>query len=307
MAGGRLSWYKMSSVFIILSLCLQITANAQPQTTESLLSYLHGVRTKGALLLNVRGYEITVDQAAGNFSRPYFQQMFPGFGLHQVDKAVPDSSFGIKGLHIEKQVTRNDVAQYVEYYFFQKNADTILGILISSSKLPDKTFKLALVNLVLHNGIPDTLISDITPPVLLFAGRSIPVDNRCRWMGPNVLQCHGFGEMNWSMHPDMNEAKAQTALQEAVNRRNRQFKIEQEEDVSVRVEGVMVPARRLQLRVKGIVGLMAKGEGSRTLIVYYVTTEVRGRYVSCVLSYWTSDYLEDSGLPPLLGTIMQLK
>lgn len=47
--------------------------------------------------------------------------------------------------------------------------------------------------------------------------------------------------------------------------------------------------------------------GGKYLTVYYVALEVRGNYVSCVLSFWNNDVITEKGLPPLLEAVMQLK
>ena len=304
-----LYWRRRYSVFIILSIWVQTSASAQEQGPERLLPYTHVVRALNeALIFNVRGYEIIVDRAAGRFPKTYLSKMFPGFNLYVIDKPLPDSSLGIPALRLEKRWSRNKTGPYSVYYFLPVTADTVLGIFISNYKLPDKALERELADLVLHSTIPDSLISYLNPPVVLLAGRSIPVNMHCLWAGANVMQCTGLGEMNWSLHPDMEEARSQTEAQEATNRDIKQFTVEQEEEVPVVFEGVPVTARRLRLHAKGVKGLlMKKMEGSRTLIVYYITAPVRGRYVSCVLSYWTSDYITESGLPPLLETVMQLK
>jgi hypothetical protein len=46
--------------------------------------------------------------------------------------------------------------------------------------------------------------------------------------------------------------------------------------------------------------------GSNILIVYYVTQQVRGKYVSCILSYYEND-ANAGKLPYLLGQVIQLK
>jgi len=42
------------------------------------------------------------------------------------------------------------------------------------------------------------------------------------------------------------------------------------------------------------------------LTAYYVACEVRNNYVSCVMSFWNNDQINESGLPPLLEKVMQL-
>lgn len=46
--------------------------------------------------------------------------------------------------------------------------------------------------------------------------------------------------------------------------------------------------------------------GSNILIVYYVTAELRGKNVACIMSQYTDD-INARDLAPLLGEVMKLK
>lgn len=297
-------------IILLASLQCTLTTMAPCQTAapESILPYLHGISSGGALLLDIRGYEIIVQKTAGDFSKPYFARMFPGFNLHRGYKALPDSSLGVQAYRIASEKMPGPDSVYSGYLFIRSTPDTILGITIAGPRPPDKALEQALIGLTFQNAIPDSLISTLRPPIKLrFAGRTIAVDDRCRWRASSAIQCSGFGEMNWSIHPDITEAAAFTQGRQDRNARGKQFIIQQETDVPVLFEGADIIARKVQYQVKGIAGLLTKAEGSRTLIVYYITAPVRGRFVSCVLSHWTSDYIAEDGLPPLLGTVMRLK
>jgi hypothetical protein len=293
---------------IIISGFFFLSQRAVAQTPEpSLLLYTHGLRAKNnALLLNIRGYEVIVEQAKGNFSKPYVRTMFPGLDLHQSDKVFPDSIRGEKVLRIDKQATVGSLTTNASYYFVEKGKDSIQAISIVGTTPRDAPIRLEIVDQV-RAGIPDSLISDQTQSKMLFAGRSIAIDRRCMWTGSSCVLCSGFGEMNWSMHPDRAEAQqhADWHVSAAIGPES-QFELISQDTVQVIFEGSAAMARKLQLRLKGAKGKIAKtAEGSRTLIMYFVVTEVRGRYVSCALSHWTSDYLEEYGLPPLLGEVMR--
>ena len=299
------------TAFILLLFALYQKSYSQLSAQDSVLPYLHGVRTPDALTLNVRGYEIFVEEAAGDFSKPYFSKMFPRFGLRQGYKSVRDSSFDQAAFRAEQAHTKGkrDSAHTV-FYFFQKAPGRVLGIAIGGPRAVDEDFQHAVARTLLTVEIPDTLIAPKPSPAteLHFVGRTIPVGGRCNWMGPAVLQCPDFGEINWSLHPTEAEATEHLALQMQRNAAGSQFTMEEDEKVPVILEGVEVEARRLQYRLKGVLGAVAKNaEGSRTLIVYYLTAPVRGRWVRFVGSHWTSDYLEPSGLPKLLDMVMRLK
>jgi hypothetical protein len=300
---------KLVLIWVLLLQACSLVVSGQANGVDSLMLYMHGLRSpQGALLLNIKGYDIIVSEASGSFSKPWFSKMFPGFGLHKGYKSYPDSSLGVPGYRAEQEQRGSGYAAHFvgEYYFFEKGASKVVGIAIAGYRVPDLPFKRALARLVLDDKIADSLLSKFMPPGIRFADRNIDVDYRCQWRGSAAIQCSGLGEMNWSLHASLAEAERETLAQKAQNAELRKLEIEQEEQVTVLFEGKEVSAIRQRLRAKGFAGVMTQMEGSRILIVYYVSSDVRGRFVSCVMSHWTSDYLEN-GLPPLLNTVMRLK
>ena len=297
-----------SLLLICLMLAIGLAANGQDKAPETLLPYLHGLRAKTALLLNIQGYEIIAEEKAGSLAKPWFSKMFPGFGLRKGYTSYRDSSLGMAAYRAEQQEEKTGPLSHfvTEYYFIEKSPSRVIGLSITGYKGAELSFKRALAHLILEDKVPDSLLSQVMPPSVRFVDRILEVDSRCQWRNAAALQCHGFGEMNWSMHPNMQEAEEETRNQKAQNADFRKLEIEKEEAVQILFEGQEVTAVKQQLRAKGVTGIRTQMEGSRTLIAYYVSAAVRGRYVSCVLSHWTSDYLEN-GLPPLLNTVMSLK
>lgn len=76
-----------------------------------------------------------------------------------------------------------------------------------------------------------------------------------------------------------------------------------QENVTFYFEGIETQALRTSVKMKIPELIMG---GSNVLIVYYVTSKVRDRYVSCILSHYTDDINADD-LPPLLGEVMEIK
>ena len=184
----------------------------------------------------------------------------------------------------------------------------MLGIAITGYKRPAFGLESQIAKLASTGGFSDSLISDINATRQFnFAGRNVEANGYCRWTGANMLQCSGAGEISWSLHPAFDEAQKSTVLRVKKNGMDKRLKIEKQEELPVIFEGQPVTATKIAYRVKGAVGLLTKSEGSNILVAYFVTADVRGRYVSCMLSHWTSDYINDDGLPALPGAIMKLK
>ena len=48
--------------------------------------------------------------------------------------------------------------------------------------------------------------------------------------------------------------------------------------------------------------------GGKSLTIYYVAENIRGKNVSCVMSFWNNDQINpESRLPPLVEKLMKLK
>ena len=84
-------------------------------------------------------------------------------------------------------------------------------------------------------------------------------------------------------------------------------KVISEEEVKIVFEGAPVSAKKVVYDITGVNSLLVGMSGAKTLTIYYVAKEVRGYFMSCVLSFWNNDQINESGLPALLEEVMQLK
>ncbi|MGB0175836.1 MAG: hypothetical protein ACPF9D_01635, partial [Owenweeksia sp.] len=152
-------------------------------------------------------------------------------------------------------------------------------------------------------GIPEYVITGITPSTVDFSGRMIEVSPGCRWMEPHNIQCPGKGQVNWSLHTTAEEASEALEQQIYYTRTFKQAELMSEEEVPVIFEGVPLMARKMVYHIKMPKLLMG---GSNILIIYYVSTEVRGNHLHCVMSFYDTD-ASPGGLAPLVKQIMQLR
>jgi hypothetical protein len=115
----------------------------------------------------------------------------------------------------------------------------------------------------------------------------------------NNLQCPGNGQMNWAVYPTLEEAQGGTQLQ---MKQNAKRKILKSEELNIVFEGE--PATAIRIVYKMNVPRIIMG-GSNNLAVFYVTTKVRGQYVSCVLSNFVENE-NDYTLGALLLEVMKM-
>ena len=126
-------------------------------------------------------------------------------------------------------------------------------------------------------------------------------------MGVNNVQCPYYGQMNWSVHKDLEDAKATVEQQFEITKFQKGWKVISEEIVEIEFEGTETKAKKTIYDFTGVKSLLVGMSGGKTLTIFYVTTEVRGNYVSCVLSFWNNDTITENGLAPLLEKVMKLK
>ena len=312
--------------FLPVLLSVASLQSAAQMKQEELLPYLHGYKTemskeylaalpngqagsKVATLINLRGVDVTMEEAKANFEKGWLQRSFPSFDLHQKDVLRQDTVLGLPAWTIRKELSIKGSVAYQACYFFAAAGELVQGFSFTSRLPIDPELATGVISLMRSGTIPDSLFSHPDDKVLPFVGRRIEVGNVCQWTGTNTMLCPNNGELNWSMHPSREEAVRFNEAQMAENLDLSMFKDVTATAVNIVFEGKKVEAVRKNFILKGLKGMLAKRqEGSRDLIVYYVTAPVRGVWVSCVLSHWTSDrVVAETGVPPLLNEVMSLK
>lgn len=192
-----------------------------------------------------------------------------------------------------------------------KNILLLLTLIISSCNYPTTTFwvnnktdKQVQFNAGAFH-LPNHSIMTLpftTPPNDSVLLRTIELNSSCQRMNVNSIQCLYIGQMNWSLHKSLEGAKMQTQVQyEATKGKG---KLLEEEEVPIIFEGKESTAIRTLYKIK--VPKIVMG-CSNELINYYVSEEIRGRYISCVLSHYSNDSLTENGVPALLAKVMKLK
>jgi hypothetical protein len=196
---------------------------------------------------------------------------------------------------------------YLSYYFIESADQKIVGITFASINKINKEFERKFIKLIKENLIPKTVYNKVQIDSLNFAGRKILMDESCRWMGVNNVQCHNFGQMNWSVHKDLDDAVKTVNNQFESIKARQNGKIVAETTVNVTFEGTETTAKKIIYDFTGMTSALAGMTGGKTLTIYFVAAPVRENNVSCVMSFWNNDQINSSGLSPLLEQVMKLK
>ena len=189
--------------------------------------------------------------------------------------------------------------------------DVLLIATISSvSEVPSEEIDIEMLQLVLDKKVPKQ--NYMGGRSFDFLGRKVPLMDECYWQGVNIVRCPTKGEMNWSLHPSLAEAKQSVTLQKewgnmipprpnyAYSRISEQQKTLIFEEKATQVTEVIYNEHYQDPILKSYYQ-------DNKLIVYYIATIVRGQAIACVISYWDSnERLPDTGLPEFVSQFIRL-
>lgn len=277
------------------------------QQNDSLFSRLQAISNNGLDFFNVDGIEITSQNINSAFSKKNILKKFKRFSIKENDLNLADSSIPGQNYYVSKsEEILPGTVQHSSYYFIENKIGGITAITFSAINKDDKEFERNFADLLLNDKIPKSVYTAAEIDSINFSGRKIYLGRSCHWMGINNVQCPYYGQMNWSVHKTPEDASANTTNQYNVIKAKRGGKIISEELVDVIFEGTPVKAKKAVYDFKGISSLLVGMSGGKTLTIYFVAAPARQNFVSCVMSFWNNDSINQGGLPPLLEKVMTL-
>ena len=298
----------MNTRIILFTLVIFLTGNIYGQESENLFARLQGISNRGVDFFNVDGIEITSQKLDIEFSAKNCAKKFSQLKIKEKELTTSDNLLDFRNFYVYKsQEDPQNFFQNITYYFVESPDKKLIAFTFASINKNDKEFERNFIKLVCNNSIPKSVYNSVEIDSIDFAGRKIPLGRSCRWMGVNNVQCPSYGQMNWSVHKDLEDA-SETINNQFVSVFSRKGgKVVSDTIVDVIFEGVETTARKVVYNFTGAKSLLLKMEGSNQLTIYLVSAAVRDNFVSCVMSFWRSDQINPSGLPPLLEQVMKLK
>ena len=281
------------------------------QENDGLFTRLQGISNRGIIFYNVDGIEITSQQLDVEFSAKNCVQKLPQFKIKKKELTTSDSLLHFRNFYVYKsQEVSKNLFFNMSYYFVESPDKKLIAFTFGSINKNDKEFERNFIELACNNSIPESIYNSSEIDSINFAGRKIPLGRSCEWRGVNNVKCRFYGQMNWSVHKSMEDALFTVENHYAITTSREGGgggKIISDTAVNVIFEGTETTARRIVFDYTGVRGVLLSMEGSKQLTVYFVSAPVRNNYVSCVMSFWGSDQINPSGLPPLLEQVMKLK
>lgn len=291
----------------LLFILLFISSISFGQVNDNIFSRLQAISNNGVDFFNIDGTEITSQKIDASFTPKNISKKFKQLKIKENELIESDSLLGFKNYYVFKSIEEpKGINNNISYYFIETSDQKILGFTFTSINKTDKDLERNFIRLVKDNLIPESVYNNLQIDNIDFAGRKIPLGGNCHWMGVNNVQCRYYGQMNWSVHKDFDDAiKTVNNQFESIKSRNN-GKIISDTLVNVIFEGTKTTARRVIYDFTGITSALVGMSGGKTLTIYFVAAPVRQNYVSCVMSFWNNDQINPSGLAPLLEQVMKL-
>ena len=295
---------KINLSFILLALAIGSFGQSDP----GLFSRLQAISNHGVDFYNVDGIEITAQKVDAEFTKKNITKKYKQLAIREKELVVSDSLLEMQNYYVMKSKEEPaGLMNNLSYYFIESRDRKLIAFTFAMVNKTAKEFEREFIRLVYHEAIPRDVFNKVDPDSLNFAGRKIALDPSCHWMGINNMQCSHYGQMNWSVHKDPEDAKKTVENQFRSINSGKRGRIISDTLVPVIFEGSETLARRAVFDFTGLSSALVGMSGGKSLTIYFVATEVRNHYVSCVMSFWNNDQVNPSGLSPLLEQVMRLK
>lgn len=294
------------SKFLIL--LLLICSFSYGQDSDNLFSRLQAISNNGIDFYNIDGIEITSQKIDASFTPKNISKKSKQVKIKEKELISGDSLLGFKNYYVFKTHEEpKGFSNNLSYYFIESSDQKIIIFTFTSINKTDKEFERNFVRLVKDNLVPRSVYNNLQLDSIDFAGRKISLGESCYWMNVNNVQCPYYGQMNWSVHKDLDDAtKTVNNQYESIKARSN-GKIVADTIVNVTFEGTETIARKIIYDFTGLTSVLVGLSGGKTLTIYFVSSPVRQNFVSCVMSFWNNDQINPSGLAPLLEQVMKLK
>lgn len=273
------------------------------------LERLVALDNNGKIWYNIDGYSVTSQIFNYSFDEKGLKKVYKKHSIKDEDLKTKLDSFSFNNFVVQKTEKLNDKLTQINTYYFVENPDKkIIVIWFAKTSKEDLAMQKELVSLIVENKIPKSNFVSMQTNQINFGNRQIELGSSCYWTFLNTVQCPYFGEMNWSVHKTLEDAKESIENQLEMTKSQKKGKVLSEEIVDVEFENTPTKAKKVIYDFTGLTGALAGMSGGKTLKIYYVAEKVRDNYMSCVMSFWNNDQINpETKLPPLLEKVMKLK
>jgi hypothetical protein len=289
--------------YLIFLLLLPFYSFSQSNISTEIYSRLQASKDEDKTYFQLGDYAIFTETVKNDFSPKKLIKLKKKYRVEVNEKEYKLNELGVENLVVsntEKQ--SNQINTTITYYFTKKSSEEAQVIAFYSNNYKDTNVEIAFVKLFLNEVFPDSIYVTRTPENIDFIGRKINVpSNSCQFMNLRSVQCPDQGQMNWALHNSLKEAESSIKTQFTITENRKLGDVKNDTMIDVIFEGKATKARKITYKIS--LPKMVLGS-SNVLIIYYVATEIRGHFVSCVLSHYDDEAKNTGELPALLREVM---
>jgi hypothetical protein len=198
----------MKTKIILLTFISFLVCSVYGQENDNMFTRLQGISNLGVDFFNVDGIEIASEKIDAEFSAKNCVKKYPQFKIKEKELTISDSLLDFRNYYVYKsQEDSKNSFLNISYYFVESAEKKLIAITFARiNKKSDKVFERNFIEHVRNNSIPESIYHSLEIDSINFAGRKMPLGSSCRWMNMNNVQCPYYGQMNWSVHKNMEDA-----------------------------------------------------------------------------------------------------
>lgn len=296
---------RITLLFVFL---LVLTPKVQSQEDSGLFDRLSAIENSGITFYNVDGIGFSKQTLKFDFNERGLKKSYRKYGMRVEDVTQSDPDLGYANYYVVNQQTLDNGLTVVSVnYFVENNSGKVDGYNFNYFGAQHVEFERMIIPILLNNQVPQRCFNALEINKINFAGRQLQLGSNCLWYDVNNVQCPYYGQMNWSVHSTQESANAAVEGQFLATEAKKGGAVVKQEEVAIIFEGESTIAKRVTYDLTGATSALASLSGGKSFTIYYVSQQVRGNYVSCVLSFWNNDSINpETGLPSLLEAVMSV-
>ena len=290
--------FEMKKIIFIISFLLFNISFSQNRLVVPLIS---AIKKGNTTSYNYDGVDFYKEETKLVFNKKNIKRILKEYRIKKKERKIIDTILN----PLRYRIIRSENTEEASINFI-KNENNLIDV-FAFSYFGKNNIKFENEMISISNKIPVKEFESYRAINVNFINRKLELGGNCSWMSVNNIQCPGYGQMNWSVHKT--SKGAQNAIDNQLNntKSKKGTKIISEEFVDIIFENVPTKSKKIILKITGLNGSLVSLTGGKYLTIYYVQQKIRGNYVSCVLSFWNNDNINESGLPSLLEEVMSLK
>jgi hypothetical protein len=262
-------------------------------------SGLQGLRDKkGNVYFEISGYDIFTTVSKGKSTElQTINRIKKQYKIRNIQAEYSDAKRTTPNYIIEAEQSGDknpSVKSSRIFYLLQKSEKEIAIVSFYTINQRDIILEKEFINAFEEKSLEEYISDDWTGEAISFLGRNITLGTACQWRSPHNL-FYGGGQISWSEFASAESAGLDLDARIAANNQG-DYTILSEDYIEVIFEAVPTIACRIVYKLKSYYA---------PLIVYYVTQEVRGKHISCVMSNYGINR-NDYGLSPLIQQFMSI-